>query len=242
MAVTCMEDNKKGGLGDKIKKAPPNLFNNKDAKKVVDGTIIIGSAPAARPKNIPQVPIPAAFSAVEPPKDYSRPAHYIGVDQNQTRHLRKNLSSIPTHVGSTYDRKPNNISGYRNDPPRSASVPKAYIPPHLSAFSEYTLLANRDATGRILGSHVRRYVDESKVPVGYVPPEPQIEDIPVGPDNPVKVLGNGTWSACWDESAAAVYYYNNSTGEADWILPEAAQQQLRLTMGLVSRPNTAGYQ
>ena len=182
-------EGKKGGLGDRIKKAPPNLFNNKDAKKVVEGTIVIGSPPPSRPKNIPLVPIPAAFSQVEPSKEYDRPPHYIGIENNRRKQgqqgsLGQISARIPSHVGSSYVGMPNNITGFMNQPPRQASVPKAYIPPHLTAFSEYTLLANRDATGRILGSHVRRYVDESKVPAGYVP---KVEDVPVGPNNPVTV-------------------------------------------------------
>lgn len=40
----------------------------------------------------------------------------------------------------------------------------------------------------------------------------------VGPDNPVVQL-NDTWSACWDDEAGAVYYYNQVTGEATWIPP-----------------------
>ena len=237
-------EGKKGGLGDNIRKAPPNLFNNKDAKKIVEGTIVIGSPPPSRPKNIPLVPIPATFSQIEPIKDYNRPPHYIGAEnlwknEERQRSLSQHSARIPTHCGSTYFGRPNHINGLNNQPPRNASVPKAYIPPHLDSFSEYSLLANRDTSGKILGSHVRRYVDTSKVPAGYVP---EAEDIPVGPYNPVKVLGDGTWSACWDESAAAVYYYNNVTGQADWILPEIAQQQLRITQGSTSRPNTGGYQ
>lgn len=44
-------------------------------------------------------------------------------------------------------------------------------------------------------------------------------DAPVGPDNPVKRL-NDTWSACWDDEAGAVYYYNYQTGEATWLPPK----------------------
>ena len=40
-------------------------------------------------------------------------------------------------------------------------------------------------------------------------------------ENPVVAYDNeGIWSACWDDSAEAVYYYNNVTGEATWIPPE----------------------
>jgi hypothetical protein len=38
-------------------------------------------------------------------------------------------------------------------------------------------------------------------------------------DNPIREL-NETWSACWDDEAGAVYYYNKSTGEATWIPPD----------------------
>ena len=43
-------------------------------------------------------------------------------------------------------------------------------------------------------------------------------DEPVGPNNPLKVLDD-YWSACWDEQASAVYYYNNISGEATWLHP-----------------------
>ena len=59
------------------------------------------------------------------------------------------------------------------------------------------------------GSYSKRYMDEAHVP--YLEP-----DIPVGPDNPNKEI-NDTWSACWDDEAGAIYYYNKITGEATWI-------------------------
>ncbi len=65
--------------------------------------------------------------------------------------------------------------------------------------------------GRIQGSYRSYFVDEANVP-------PLPTDIPVGPENPVKAL-NETWSACWDDQAGAVYYYNNVSGEATWISP-----------------------
>jgi hypothetical protein len=40
----------------------------------------------------------------------------------------------------------------------------------------------------------------------------------VGPENPVLQL-NELWSACWDDEAGAVYYYNQETGEATWLPP-----------------------
>lgn len=46
-----------------------------------------------------------------------------------------------------------------------------------------------------------------------------VDDSPVGPDNPMKTL-SATWSACWDDEAGAVYYYNHTSGEATWVLPD----------------------
>lgn len=40
----------------------------------------------------------------------------------------------------------------------------------------------------------------------------------VGPSNPIKELDQ-TWSACWDDEAGAIYYYNKQTGEATWLPP-----------------------
>jgi hypothetical protein len=45
------------------------------------------------------------------------------------------------------------------------------------------------------------------------------DDEPVGPENPMKALSD-TWSACWDDEAGAVYYYNQISGEATWVLPD----------------------
>lgn len=44
-------------------------------------------------------------------------------------------------------------------------------------------------------------------------------DVPVGPENPMKQLSD-TWSACWDDEAGAVYYYNHTSGEATWVRPD----------------------
>ena len=161
-----MTENDKGGL--KITKAVTNIFADKNAKKVIDGTIVLGDPPPQRPKNISAVPIAAAYSKVEPPKVYNRPPHWIGVPgkgvntgklshQNTARHPPDSdvlhSSRIPTHVGSTYVNTPNYIRSNCR-PPHNASVPKAYVPPALAQFYEFNLLNNRDATGRILGSHV----------------------------------------------------------------------------------------
>lgn len=49
----------------------------------------------------------------------------------------------------------------------------------------------------------------------YLPPA----DEPLGPDNPFKDIDD-TWTACWDDEARAVYYYNKQSGEATWLPPE----------------------
>jgi hypothetical protein len=41
----------------------------------------------------------------------------------------------------------------------------------------------------------------------------------VGPSKPSKDLDD-IWSACWDDEAGAVYYYNKNTGEATWLPPK----------------------
>ena len=63
-----------------------------------------------------------------------------------------------------------------------------------------------------------RYVDTKYVPAISRNVD---EDEPVGPNNPLKALDD-IWSACWDEQASAVYYYNNVTGEATWIHPSSS--------------------
>ena len=121
----------------------------------------------------------------------------------------------------------NNVSDVTIAPPKisARSGRPSGPPPQLSAFEKNKLLAIQAGETSALGGDLNgvtyerydrrlsRYTDVRNVPS-------QVEEIPVGPENPVKDLGDGTWSACWDESAAAVYYYNNMTGEASWINPE----------------------
>ena len=93
----------------------------------------------------------------------------------------------------------------------SPTLPKPYDIPTPEKYAESPLLKSRSPSGQILGSYAKRYVPANNVPFLEA-------DIPVGPDNPVKAINN-IWSACWDNEAGAVYYYNQSTGEATWIQP-----------------------
>lgn len=102
-----------------------------------------------------------------------------------------------------------------------------------------SLLGNRTANGDMLGSPTKRYVSNSHVP--YQNPNVPIKVrapkmLPMATqaaaqstsidslistcnaNNPVVTLTN-EWCVCFDESAAALYYYSSTTGEATWIPP-----------------------
>ena len=124
----------------------------------------------------------------------------------------------------------NNVRNVTIAPPKISARAGRPVgrPPQLSAFEKNKLLAIQAGETALLGTDMNgvtyerydkrlsRYVDQQHAPPQALQQE---EEIQVGPDNPVKDLGDGTWSACWDESASAVYYYNNVTGEASWIKP-----------------------
>jgi hypothetical protein len=106
----------------------------------------------------------------------------------------------------------------------------------------------RTAGGALLGSPTKRFVASTHIPEGYTPPvigETQgygntysqiaadganghnLQSVTsgtlvsvdmVGPDNPVVQIREN-WSACWDDQAGAVYYYNHISGEATWLPP-----------------------
>lgn len=103
-----------------------------------------------------------------------------------------------------------------------------------------TLLGNRTSNGDILGSPTKRYVSSAHVP--YQDPNTPVrvrapkalpaaaQAVQLQPtsfeslistccaENPVVTLTN-EWCVCFDESADALYYYSNVTGEATWIQP-----------------------
>jgi len=140
-------------------------------------------------------------------KTYNAPAHNYGVRvDSRTESKRETGPGAPPiqSVGSMYAPPP-------NKPPKMPTVPRPYVPPAPSAFEGMPMLGNRAVDGRILGAQMKRFADPQNVPFKPV-------EEPVGPSNPVKELSE-TWSACWDDSAAAVYYYNKITGEATWVPP-----------------------
>ncbi len=118
---------------------------------------------------------------------------------------------VPRFIGSTFVHTANAIVRPVIPKPIQPTLPKVYDVPTVEKFSTSPLLKSRTPSGQILGSYARRYVTAQNVPFLEA-------DNPVGPDNPVKAI-NDVWSACWDNEAGAVYYYNQSTGEATWIQP-----------------------
>ena len=113
---------------------------------------------------------------------------------------------MPGSAGSVYNH------ALVNRAPVAPTVPRAYPPPSRELFADAPLLGNRAPDGSILGSYQRRYAAPDKVP--YREPEQ-----PLGVHNTSKVL-NAEWTAYYDESAQAVYYYNSVTLEATWIKPD----------------------
>jgi len=135
-------------------------------------------------------------------------------------------SRLPKEFGTHYLDVPNAQVHRSQALPKQAALPRPYVPHAKHFFDAQAKLANRTANGEILGSYRKTYVDAANIPAmeeGYVvtPAGAAAEDDwPVGPDNPVKAYdAAGVWSACWDDEAEAVYYYNNENGEATWIPP-----------------------
>ena len=126
----------------------------------------------------------------------------------------------PKFIGTTYTHIVNAPSRGFVPPPKAPTLPRPYVPPSKNEFSESPLLSNRMPDGTILGALSRRHMDPAHVPYLSTQAEAKAAaPMPnVGPDNPVIEL-NATWSACWDDEARSVYYYNQETGEATWVPP-----------------------
>lgn len=130
--------------------------------------------------------------------------------------------------------------------PKLPAIPAPFVPRARAEYAHLPQMHQRTAEGKIFGGATRRYVPAEYVPYQYQDPaagtqdsaggeyeydqaaeytegeydQYQVaEDVPVGPENPMKQL-SATWSACWDDEAGAVYYYNQSTGEATWVMPD----------------------
>lgn len=146
----------------------------------------------------------------------------LGMNSAESRLNNK----LPKEFGTHYLNVPNAQVRMQNAIPKQATLPRPYIPHAKHFFDSQAKLANRTASGEILGSYKKNYVDPANVMYtepGFVPTPVTAsvtDDFPVGPDNPVKPYdAAGIWSACWDAEAEAVYYYNNENGEATWIPP-----------------------
>ena len=139
----------------------------------------------------------------------------------------------PQFIGSSYAHLPNaGKKGFlmHNKAPAKPQVPRPYIPQAKHFFDQQQKLANRTVAGEILGKDQPTFVDPNRVP--YMDPdyvvtaqgqgalEEEEREMPTA-ENPVVAYDtDGVWSACWDDEAEAVYYYNNVTGEATWIPPD----------------------
>ena len=136
---------------------------------------------------------------------------------------------LPTEFGTSYKDIPNSHVRQNFVAPPKAALPRPYVPHAKHFFEGQAKLANRTTSGEILGSYTRNYVDKANLPYtepGFVAQAAAVSAqaavaVQVGPDNPIQPYdAAGIWSACWDEEASAIYYYNNSNGEATWIPPE----------------------
>ena len=131
---------------------------------------------------------------------------------------------LPTEFGTSYKNIPNTHFRQNYAQPKQAALPRPYVPHSKHFFEGQAKLANRTTSGEILGSYRKNYVEKVNIPYteqGYVPQVAAEVVVPVGPDNPIQPYdADGVWSACWDDEAMAVYYYNNENGEATWIPPE----------------------
>lgn len=159
------------------------------------------------------LPTAAKMVNISPKKTWDQPPHRYGaVDSKSEMKRSGNESDVPSYVGNSYMHVPNAHHRPHIPPSKAPAIPRPLVGGDHPDFINCALLSNRSADGKILGSHQKRYVDAKNVPTLQ-------SDVPVGPDNPVKTL-NEEWSACWDDEAGAVYYYNQISGEATWIAPE----------------------
>jgi hypothetical protein len=167
------------------------------------------------------MPTPTFVSATIPTKQFDQPQHRFDkrVDsRSESKSNRENNLSYdknlgpPEYLGSTFYHVPNAPTRPYIPPPRNPSIPRPYPVATANEFQNSPLLNNRSPNGSILGRVGKRIVDRSHVPF-------QLQNEPLGLNNPTRVL-NDEWTACWDKEADAIYYYNKLTGEATWLPPD----------------------
>jgi hypothetical protein len=135
------------------------------------------------------------------------------------------VKSIPQYIGTSFAHLPSSKRVYiPTELPQHPTLPKPYPGLVQADFNgQDGLLSNRTADGKIVGNVTKRFVSEAHVPYydhsAHIVSNTNEDQIPVGPDNPYQAI-NDTWTKCWDKEAGAVYYYNNVSGEATWIMPD----------------------
>lgn len=120
-----------------------------------------------------------------------------------------------SYVGNSYAHVPNAPNRPYLPLPESPTIPQVVPMLDRATYRNSPQLNNRLASGQILGAPPKRYAPTDKVP--NLPEE--LPEDPLGPDNPYRDIDE-TWTACWDNEASAVYYYNKQSGEATWLPPE----------------------
>lgn len=164
-------------------------------------------------KNRSEMPIDTKKAAGSPTKNYHVAAPKFAPEVSRRVDSKMQTKGQPPQfIGSSYTHTPNAAVRPYNAKPTNPTVPLPYSVPTFETYQDSPLLKSRAPNGAILGTWRRDFVNDANVP--FLAP-----DEPVGPDNPVKEI-NETWTSCWDEAAAGIYYYNKETGEATWLPPE----------------------
>ena len=153
------------------------------------------------------IPTASKFTDSKPSIDYSKPSHHYPSKVNSKTDMKGTNNMNHNSHNNKVVLKPNNIP---QAPPKSSAILRPYVNEDFATFSNESLLSNRSANGRIMGNYAKHYVSSNNIPA--------VDEVHLGPDNPTKIL-NDIWTAYWDESAGASYYYNHITGEATWIKP-----------------------
>jgi hypothetical protein len=200
--------------------APPKFLVTK--KETESGTVVnqviqvSGIPPVGRPRGCSDNSIPVASTLAQklPEREYNNPPHnypkidFVAESKKALRNSKYDTKPLP--VRSTEIQLIGNEGGGFPDTPKLPAIPKPFIPAPAKSFSDGPMLHVRTGNGVILGSRTKLYVPTEHVPL--------LVEVPLGPDNPFKEL-NQEWTACWDDQAGAIYYYNKVSGEATWIAP-----------------------